>query len=229
LTYLWETLLRADEQAFPREMLRFIPAINPSPYKEVAHNEINRNHVSDEPIEINAFYRFGLIFENVVNGLDDYPELKATFFDILMHFLAEVNTYEGLSRREYYGRFLYDDVRSGKYGAQYKTVMQTFERKQVRYVTESMVRLYEAGSSVELIKTLLRKVYPRSITYFNVGERRELLVYIGKKETTELKLQVNFILSLFVPIDYVCHLFWDKHFGIIGVDATMELGEFVTY
>jgi len=35
--------------------------------------------------------------------------------------------------------------------------------------------------------------------------------------------------DLFVPADYEVRLFWDKHFGLITVDETMEIGELVMY
>ena len=229
MMYLWEVLLKADEQSMPRQHLRFTHAANPSPYKEVAYDEINRNFVTTEPIEINAYYRYSAIFTSVINGLDEYPELRDTLFDILTHFLAELNTYEGLCKKEYHARLLQADVQAGKYGARYKDIFATFEPKQIRHVTESMVRLYEAGPSIELTKTLLRKIYPRSISYFNTVAQRELLVYIGRKETPDLRKQVDFLLSLFVPVDCIVHLFWEKHFGIIGVNETLELGEFVIY
>lgn len=229
MTYLWEVLLKADEQCFPRERLRFTSIKAPAPYMEVANTDFNRDYVSDAPIEINSFYRFGEIFNCVVNELDEYPELKECLFDILMHYVAEVNMYEGLCIKEYHGIFLYNDVKNGKYGKQYENVFQTFAREQVRFVIESMVRLYEIGPSITLFQSVMRKVYPRSISYLHSTERREMLVYIGKKESPELNRQVNFLLSMFVPFDYVIHLFWDKHFGLIGVNETLELDEFVVY
>lgn len=56
-----------------------------------------------------------------------------------------------------------------------------------------------------------------------------LLIYIGKSKTDRHEKQVKFILDMFVPIDYNLELFWDIHFGIIAVDETMEINEFVIY
>jgi len=222
-------LLKADEQNFPREKIRFKQTTTVSPYMEVAYEELNREHLDEAPVEVNAYYRFGSIFDHLLLGLEGYPELRETLYDILMHYLAEINLREGLCKNEYHGLFLRDDVKNGKFGRQFREVFSTFERRHIRFVVESMVRLYKLGPSVELFKSVIRQVYPRSITYLDAVERRELLVYIGRKETPELRKQVNFLLSLFVPFDYVTHLFWDMHFGIIGVNETLELDEFVIY
>jgi len=229
MTYIWEVLLKADEQGFPREKLRFTQAAMPSPYREVAFDEMNRQHVDEEPIEVNAYYRLSGIFDHVLDGLTKYPELKECLYDILMHSIAEINLKEGMCRNEYYGLFICEDVKSGKLGRQFQKVFDVFEPNEVRFVTESMVRLYKLGSSVTLFRSVMRQLYPKSLIYLDSVQRKELLIYVGKKETPHLKTQMEFLLSLFMPFDYVIHLFWDSHFGIIGVDETMELDEFVIY
>ena len=229
MNYLWEVLLAADEQDFPREKIRFEQTTAPSPYMEVAFEELNRQHLSETPIEVNAYYRFSAIFDHLLDGLADYPEFRECLYDILMHYLAEINMREGLCRSEYYGLFLKEDVKAGRFGRQFTEVFDTFERRHRRFVTECMVRLYGLGASVTLFRSVMRQIYPRSIIYLDSVERRELLVYIGKKETPKLRRQVEFLLSMFVPFDYVVHLFWDMHFGIISVDETMIVDDFVTY
>ena len=229
MTYIWEVLLKADEQNFSREKIRFSQTSTPSPYMEVAFEELNRNYFDSEPIEVNAYYRFAAIFDHLLNGLDDFPKLRDCLYDIIMRFLAEVNIREGLCKNEYYGIFLKQDIRDGKFGKEFIGVFETFERHQVRFVIENMVRLYSLGSSAALFRTVMRQIYPRSLIYLDAVERRELLVYIGKKQTLKLEKQVGFLLGMFVPFDYTIHLFWDMHFGIIGVNETLELDDFVVY
>ena len=229
MNYLWEVLLNANEQNFPREKIRFEQTRVPSPYMEIAFEELNRQDLDETPIAVNSYFRFSAIFSDLLDGMDEYPEFRDTLYDILMHYLAELNIREGLCKSEYYGRFLTDDVRSGKFGEQFKEVFATFERKHRRFVTECLVRLYGLGASITLFRSVMRQIYPRSITYVDSAERSELLLYIGKKETPQLRRQVEFLVSLFVPFDYEVHLFWDMHFGIISVDETMVLDEFVIY
>lgn len=230
MTYIWEVLLKADEQGFPRENIRFIQTQTPAPYMEVAYEELNRNYLDMAPVEINAYYRFSSIFDHVLEGeLDDYPEFRDTLYDILMHYVAEINMREGLCKKEYHGLFLKADVREERFGKKYREVFHTFPRKLVRFVIESMVKLYEIGPSVSLARTVLRQLYPRSIIYLDSVVRRELLVYIGRRETPELRRQVDFLIDMFVPFDYIIHLFWDMHFGILGVDETLDLDDFMIY
>ena len=229
MNYIWEVLIKASEQGFPREKIRFAQSKTVSPYMEVAFEELNREYLDGAPVEVNAYYRHSAVFDNVLNGFDDCPEFRDGLFDILMQYVAETNMREGLCRDEYYGLFLRGDVSAGRFGRQFTRVFDTFGRRQARFVTECMVRLYKLGASIALLRSVMRQLYPRSIIYLDSVDRRELLVYIGKKETPELREQVGFLVSLFVPFDYVTHLFWDMHFGIIGVDETMGIDECMLY
>ena len=42
-----------------------------------------------------------------------------------------------------------------------------------------------------------------------------------------LETQLDLLCDMFVPIDYEMKLFWDMHFGLIGVDATMKIDEII--
>ena len=229
MTNIWEALLKADEQGFPRERIRFIQADTPSPYAEVSFSDVNRQHVNDEPVQVNAYYRYSQIFDKLLDGLDDYSELRDILFDVLVHYLAAMSTVDGLCNSEYHGRFLREDIQTGMFGRQFRQALEAFPHSQIRFVVEGMVRLYTLGSSLILFRTIMRQLYQNSIIYLDIAERRELLIYIGAKETPELKRQVDFLLALFVPFDYGVQLFWNMHFGIMGVDETMMLGEFVVY
>jgi len=116
--------------------------------------------LEESPVEVNAYYWFSAIFDYLLVGLAEYPELHDCLYDILMHCLAELNTHEGICKDEFCGRFLKDDVKSGKFGGQFNDVFDTFERRHTRFVIESMVRLYGLGASVTLFRSVMRQIYP---------------------------------------------------------------------
>ena len=59
--------------------------------------------------------------------------------------------------------------------------------------------------------------------------RSQVLVYIGQKETEKERERVEFLRDMFLPVHYQVYLFWEHHFGIIGVEETMELDEMVLF
>ena len=58
---------------------------------------------------------------------------------------------------------------------------------------------------------------------------RELLIYIGRPETGCEQQKVDFLINVFLPLNFTTHLFWERHFGIVDVDVTMELDEMVLF
>lgn len=168
---------------------------------------------------------YAAVFESLLEeDIDGHDELRSALFDILVHYLSELDLREGLCRAEYYAQFLREDIESGLFGTKNAAVLRFFSKSQERFVLAGLLRLYRVGPSMRLFAQLLRELYPGSIAYLNTCAGRELLIYIGKKKTAALAAQVDLLCDLFVPADYELRLFWDMHFGLIGVDETMEIG-----
>ena len=75
----------------------------------------------------------------------------------------------------------------------------------------------------------MRFLYPDSLVYASNDEIRELLIYVGVRETEKEQEKLEFLKGMFLPLNYRVFLFWEHHFGIIGVDETMELDKMVLY
>lgn len=73
----------------------------------------------------------------------------------------------------------------------------------------------------------MRKVFPKNSIYQNQDNRKNLLIYLGAIKTEKLKRKIDMIIDMFLPINTEVDLYWDKHFGIMGVEATMVINEIV--
>ena len=231
MNYMWEAMLKGYDQDIEQEKIRFQPARLAYPYREVFFINLNQNHVSPEPIEVNAFYRYGAIFSALMDyPMDDYDELREVMFDILAHYLTWLDLHEGMSRAEYYAKFLREDIAAGLFGDKNAERIKSFSRKEKRLVAAGLLRMYKVGTSMRLLAQLLRELYPNSITYLDVHDKeRELLIYVGKKQTKTLSSQLDLLCDMFVPADYEVILFWDLHFGLIDTVETMEIGGIMMY
>jgi hypothetical protein len=228
---MWEALLSGMDMDIAKEDLRFQPSRIANPYREVFFKDFNKPVIAaDQPVEVNAFYRYGDVFGTLLLGeMEGYTELRSVLFDILTHYLSELDFRSGLCRDEYYAWFLRGDVAAGLYGAKNAERLDCFSRKEKRLVCAGLLRLYKVGASSRLFAQLLREIYPRSITYLDVRGIRELLIYIGQKRTKALTAQMELLCDLFVPADYDVKLFWDAHFGLIDTLETMEIGRIMMY
>lgn len=230
MNYAWDIALKGMEQEIPLNELSFIPANPAIPYAEIAFNDINQSILTDHKIEVNGMYRYTAIFEPLLDGrLDNNLELRDTLYDVLTHFLIGLDLRQGLCKEEFYQIFAKEDLHNGKYGEEYRDILSCFPRKQWKAISIGLVRLYKTGPSLLLFKTVMKEIYPHSIIYFRTDKKRELLIYIGYKETSQRKRQIEFLCEVFVPLDYKLRLFWEYHFGIVGISETMVPDEIMVF
>jgi hypothetical protein len=230
MNYMWEALLRGEELGIPKEEIRFVPAKTANPYREVFFDDMNIGLTAAGDVNVNAYYRYGAVFGPLLDeGMDGSADIRAVLFDILAHYLTELDLMEGMCRAEFHSRFLREDILSGIYGRINAERIVNFDKRGQRLTLAALLRMYSAGSSMKLFAGLLRELYPRSIAYLDTSGGRTLLLYIGQKKTPELGNQVDMLCDLFIPADYNVKLFWDMHFGLIDTDETMEIGQIMLF
>jgi len=201
-----------------------------NPYREIFFHDFNKNTVTSEPLETNPYYRYASVFRPLLEeGMDPYGKFQDTLFDILAHDLSELDLREGLCRPEYHAKFLWEDIANGVFGEINADALRCFPNSKRRFVLSGLLRLYNVGPSTQLFAQMLRELYPNSIVYLDTVYGRELLVYIGKKKTEELSAQVGLLCDMFIPLDYKIRLFWERHFGLIGVEETMQIGDMMIF
>lgn len=230
MNYMWEAALAADRLGIRREELRFIPVRNGSPYTEVVLETINSGGLERPEVEVNPLYRFAGEFSAVFDlNVPGYEKTKELFFDAAMQYMVQLDLRQGLSKQEYALRFLLQDLLDGVCGGQAAAVIQRFDKEKVRRLLRLILKLYRCGSSIYLFKEVMRCMYPESLVYASNEAVRQVLVYVGVKETKEERERLEFLQDMFLTINYQVFLFWEHHFGIMDVDETMELDEMVLF
>lgn len=223
--------MRAREQQLDTEKLVFKPAFSYSPYMEMALEDLNtRDLMEGQEIEINPYYRFYPIFKDMFPmDLLGEKEIRDVLFNILIHFIGENDVKKGLCRKEYYMQFLLKDIEVGIFGWEVKEGMEGLTIKERDTILLSLLVLYRSGASLELLQYVVKGMFPHSILYNNQEDAKELLVYLGVKRTKKLKLRIGMVVQMFARIDYHICFYWEYHFGILGVEETMEIDGCVLY
>lgn len=230
MNYSWEAALAADEAGVRREEIRFAPVRNGSPYTEVTMETLNSKGLEHKMVEINPLYRFSREFSSLFDiNLEAYEASRQLFFEITIQYLNHLDLRQGLSRQEYALRFLLKDLLEGVCGSQAAHVLKQFEKTKLRRLLRLILKLYQCGSSIYLFKEVMRCMYPESIVYAGNEAVRQVLVYVGVKETKQERERLEFLQDMFLPVNYQVYLFWEHHFGIIDVDETMEMDEMVLF
>lgn len=229
MNYIYDIFIKAIEENISIEKIKFKQAEIYSPYMELSISNINSNRLpQDEYIEINAFYRFQEIFQELFNiNFKENTELKNVLFDILIHYLCELDLKQGLNKNEFYKKFLFEDIINNVYGEELAKNIIYFNKEEKDIFLNSFITLYKTGTSLQLFNKILSKIFKDSTVYLNKENPKDLYIYLGKYKDEVLKGKINAIIDTFLPISMKIHLFWDKHFGILGSDNTMKINDIV--
>ncbi|MFX3633302.1 MAG: iron-dependent peroxidase [Candidatus Pristimantibacillus sp.] len=229
LNYVWDLMVKAQWAGREKKGIYFQPAKVYSPYMELSLVDINAIRVERE-IEVNPYYRFYDIFRDMF-ALDneECTELRNTLFDIMIHFLADIDLMQGMNRREYYIRFVLKDMEDGLFGEDVKRGLDLFDRDEKEIIAANVLRLYETGEAVYLLKDTMRKLFRRSTIYVNCEEKDELVFYVGQKESYETKARIELVRRIFLPIRFDTEIYWEHHFGIQGYEETMQIDRIALY
>jgi hypothetical protein len=122
---------------------------------------------------------------------------------------------------------LFNDISNEVFGEELAKNILFFEKEEVDVVLSGLVTLYKTGLSIELFKKVLKRIFKNSIVYSSNERAKNIYIYLDEVKQIELENKVNLIVETFLPINMKPLIFWDKHFGIIGLDNTMKVNETV--
>ena len=161
MNYIWEVLLKADEEKIPRGDVEFVPAEIYSPYIEIALDHLNSASLpEDKIIEVNQCYRFYEVFKDLFNiNVQESREFRGVLLDILLHYLGELDLKQGLNKTEIYKMFLYKDILNGVYGEKLSKYIRCFDNKERDVLLNGFVTLYKTGTSIQLLKKIIKVYY----------------------------------------------------------------------
>lgn len=224
MNYVWEVVLKAEEKGFDRNELHFIPAENPSPYVEISFAELNTMDLEDKQVEVNPLYRFSNVFGELFSPDNrQYIKLRDIFLDVFLHYIAETDLLSGMHKQEYYFKFLKEDLLDGVFGEKAAEAMELFDNRERRLIVTSLLGLYRSGYYEEIFRQLVRELYENSIIYAGCDKAETIYLYVGKPETEEERKRIAFLKDTFLPLNEDISVFYDRHFGIMDVEETMQM------
>lgn len=225
--YLWEVFLKAKEQGISREHIQFLIAKSYSAYIEVSDAFLNQNELEEGlQIEVNPYYRFYDIFKELNQPeMREFPSLRKSLANLIFHLLAENDSLSGMTKEEYYKKLLYRDIRCGAFGKDVAESVGLFGRKDREIILSGLLRQYQTGSSLDIFKDMIEALIPENIVYHSNENFYEILVYVGVKKEKNVAAKMEFLVKMFVDLPYHVDIYYEYHFGIIGVEPTMKIDE----
>lgn len=227
MNYLWECMLQIMQQEIPEEKIQFQIAKEYSPYMELSLPYLNQGNIKDRiVIEVNPYYRFYDIFKNLYEpNLTDFKQLRKSLTNLIFHSLSQSDSLSGMTRMEYLKKLLYQDIKISVYGDFYKSSISYFTRNERELILSGIIRQQQIGSSLDIFKNIATALISNIIIYHNNDNAHEILIFIGQKKNNELEVKMTFLIRMFLEIQYKLELYYEYHFGIIGVEETMVIDE----
>lgn len=227
MNYLWEVMLMANAQGIPREHIRFLAAKDYSAYMEVSHLFLNQEQVEEGcQIQVNPYYRFYDIFKELYQPeMREWLSLRESLTNLILHVLAGNDRLSGMTREEYCKKLLYEDLKRGAFGGAAAEAISFFHHQEREILLSGLLRQYQTGSSLDLFNDMVEELIPQHIIYRSNKNAYEILVYVGVKKEKKIAGKMNFLVKMFVDLPYQVDIYYEYHFGILGVEETMKLDE----
>lgn len=231
MNYIWDVLLRAESQEIDKSSIRFIMGETFSPYMEVNFEDINTRFISEEKIvEVNPYCRFYSIFKDIFHpDFRDGQDIRHVLFDILLHYLAHIDLKQGLTKDEYYKKFIMRDIEQGIFGYHIKDYFEDFSKEEQRTIVAAIKQLYTTSVSIHIFRKVMKAIFQMSYVYQNKDHNSEVLIYVGAKKNEVNQNKLKMIIELFLPLHVETITYWEKHFCILEVVETSKFNEIALY
>jgi len=224
MNFIWDIVLGAEEQGIDKSDLFFCQAESCSPWYEQSFSSLNQKEITDKTIEINALCRFSAIFQGILHPeMKIMPEFRKYLFDLAMHLLCEIDLYQGITKQEFYVRRLSQEIVSGAFGKECARDYAPLPVPLKNQLSVLLLSQLRTGASLYMFRKAVLVICPEAMLYQLKEEREQLLLYLGRKKTKQYEHRVQFVTNTFLPIHYQIRIFWEHHFGVLEVDATMQL------
>ena len=229
MNYIWDVLIRAHQLEEPQQNIVFEKSEDIAPYMEINKKFINTIKVKGE-IEINPYYRFYSIFKTLFDpNYLKYEEFRNKLFDLIIHFLGEIDKYQGLTKGEYYKNYILEDIEDGIFGEKVKSNFDIFSVREKNIIAENIYKIYNTGKIIFFLKKVIKKIYPNSNFYLNKNMGNEILLYLDYEKNKANEKKLDLIKQMFLPFEFKIDVYWDFHFGVIDVYNTMRIDEISIY
>ena len=229
MRYIWELVAQAKSQELNPTAITFAPAKEFSPYLELSFEDLNENSVPSV-VEVNPYYRFLTVFKDYfAPDYDGDSCIRSELFNLIIHYLAELDTYMGMTKREYELIFVIEEMMHRICGDDLCKGFKLFNPSEKKIVAENLLRFYTLGEGIYLFRDTVSKLYRKAMIYGNLMDRDVLMVHLLVEESVEHQGRIQVLRELFLPYYYEVEIYWIHLFGLMGIDGGMKQEEIVLY
>lgn len=229
MNYIWELAINAIQKGIEEDSIFYTIGRPFSGYMELSMDCINETEIPQQ-VEINPYYRYFDIFKRLFEpNLNENQEIIEVCHDLAIHHLKDIDVLMGMNKREYYIQFMIRDLENGYFGKYIKEKINVFSAKEKKLLANNLLRLYETGEGIYLLRDTVRRIFTSTYIFSNAEERDEIIFYLRTEQTKEKEQKLEVIKYLFLPFKCTVEVYWERIFGVIGVDDLMKIDRIMNY
>lgn len=215
MQYIWEAFLDGKNQDTYLSQAEIV-----SPYYECG----SKKDINDNQIKYNSFVRFSKIFAPLFS-INNKWILNRVLFDVISHYLIQVDIKKGYSMKEYKSKLLYAMLLDGYYGDNIKERYKLLSKEE-RYIITNYLQLIEENySSMILFSKVAIHLLQTGVIYRYSGNDEIYILYMGKAKNESDLNKINLLKDLFLPFGFTLRVMWKHHFGIWDKENTLRYGK----
>ncbi|WP_088825469.1 iron-dependent peroxidase [Listeria goaensis] len=230
MMFSWEFYIRRLQDTGNLDGIIFKMPKRYSAYMELSFENLNTMTTGQEEVEVNPYYRFAPIFQSMFlpdNRNDE--EIKAILFDLVFHYLTELDCKKGMTKREFYIQFVCRDIENGLFGEIVAEDFQYLQQGEKQIIANNLIRLYKTGDGVYLFQDTVMKLFQKATIFAHASDKDMLIIHLHTKETAEKGRKISLLKALFLPFKYELEFYWEYIFGVLAEDAFMRQEEIIIY
>ena len=213
-----------------------------SPYMEINNDFINENFKDEGfKVKVNPYVRFNHIFSDYIDALKGIEKNQSeeymkniSFNENIEHssllYLRKLDFITGTTIVDIYCEYIVKDIKEGVFG---KRILKYFSGLSEEDQKELSLLIYNniisKSENRKSLETGIRYFFPDSILYINKFDERKITVYINYKRSHRNKLIIKILKEFFLPFGIEVSCYWERHFGVVGVEAAMLTEEISVY
>lgn len=137
-----------------------------SPYTELnleAINEVKNNieSMKHQVLEVNPFLRFSEIFYLLLepNNYKNNKKLKNCIFNILIHFLGELDLYLGQNKKDIIIKEMVKNIEKGAFGEKIRDDFKIFKEYEKVIIADGLYCMYNYLDMLESFKKVFKAIF----------------------------------------------------------------------
>ena len=118
---------------------------------------------------------------------------------------------------------------AGVYGDKAAEIFVGLTGEEQLAVADELYHVMETGSGLDSFCRILSQIFTSAVVYQVKKHPQVIYIYLGREKDVTLNARWELLKDLFLPMGFEIRVFWEKHFGIMGVDSTMRLGNIAIF